>query len=102
VWEFAASSVVKNRIILLGDAAHASSPRTGTGAYTAMVDAVSLGIALQRAPDNDLDAALQIYNSDTVRRRGQDLYQRSRSSAQYFTPPNKPTLSPSDLLNILS
>ena len=42
VWELAADRVVHGRLALLGDAAHMASPRTGAGAYTAMVDAVVL------------------------------------------------------------
>jgi len=42
VWELAADRVVKGRVLLLGDAAHMASPRTGAGAYTAMVKLYSM------------------------------------------------------------
>lgn len=37
VWELAADRVVAGRIVILGDAAHMASPRTGAGAYTAVM-----------------------------------------------------------------
>lgn len=99
VWEFAADAVVHRRVVLLGDAAHTASPRTGAGAYTAMVDAVTLGIALQRG--NTIDEALQLYNDDTVE-RGRQLLRRSRQAASYFAPPTSTPVSPHDLLRRLT
>ena len=93
VWEIAPPAVVKHRVALLGDAAHMASPRTGAGAYTAMVDAVAMGSALQRA-DGDVDRALGIYNRDTVS-RGNDLYRRSRAAADHFAPAGLVPVSPS-------
>jgi 2-polyprenyl-6-methoxyphenol hydroxylase-like FAD-dependent oxidoreductase len=98
VWEFSADTVVNNRIALLGDAAHMASPRTGAGAYTAMVDAVSLGAAVQRT--SNIDDALRLYNDDTVS-RGRDLFQKSRRAATYFAPPGVTPLSPPRLLEIM-
>jgi 2-polyprenyl-6-methoxyphenol hydroxylase-like FAD-dependent oxidoreductase len=67
VWELACDQVVNcrddgtvGRIILLGDAAHMSSPRTGAGAYTAMKDAVVLGECLSGS--TSLETALAMYN----------------------------------------
>jgi 2-polyprenyl-6-methoxyphenol hydroxylase-like FAD-dependent oxidoreductase len=94
VWEFAADTVVNQRIILLGDAAHMASPRTGAGAYTAMVDAVTLGTALEQC--NTIDEALQFYNDDTVE-RGRRLWKRSRQAAAYFAPASSPPVSPASL-----
>ena len=94
VWEFAADIVVDQRIMLLGDAAHMASPRTGAGAYTAMVDAVTLGAALQQ--HGTIDEALQFYNDDTVERGGR-LWKRSRRAAAYFAPESSPPVSPADL-----
>ena len=94
VWEFAADIVVDQRIMLLGDAAHMASPRTGAGAYTAMVDAVTLGAALQQR--NTIDEALRFYNDDTVE-RGRLLWKRSRRAAAYFAPESSPPVSPADL-----
>jgi 2-polyprenyl-6-methoxyphenol hydroxylase-like FAD-dependent oxidoreductase len=95
VWEFAAERVVHERVILLGDAAHMASPRTGAGAYTAMVDAIVLGKSLEQA--NTLEEALQLYNDSTVA-RGRQLYQRSRAAAAYFAPEGRPIASPEALL----
>jgi 2-polyprenyl-6-methoxyphenol hydroxylase-like FAD-dependent oxidoreductase len=95
VWEFAADRVVAGRIVLLGDAAHMASPRTGAGAYTAMCDAVVLGEALQH--EETLAGALRKYNSNTVQ-RGKQLYQRSREAAMLFAPVNCVPVSPLTLL----
>ncbi len=94
VWEFAADVVVNNRIVLLGDAAHMASPRTGAGAYTAMVDAVTLAIALQQ--HDTIGQALRFYNDDTVE-RGLLLWKRSRRAATYFAPKTSPVVSPAEL-----
>jgi 2-polyprenyl-6-methoxyphenol hydroxylase-like FAD-dependent oxidoreductase len=98
VWEFAADAVVKSRVVLLGEAAHLARPRTGAGAYTAMVDAVNLGTALQR--ESDLGESLRLYNDDTVS-RGRELLQRSRRAAGYFAPPSSVPLSGSELLGVI-
>lgn len=44
-----ARELVKDRYVLVGDAAHAMSPNLGRGACEAMVDAIFLGEALKRA-----------------------------------------------------
>jgi 2-polyprenyl-6-methoxyphenol hydroxylase-like FAD-dependent oxidoreductase len=102
VWELACDQVVNcrddgtvGRIILLGDAAHTSSPRTGAGAYTAMKDAVVLGECLSGS--TSLETALAMYNDDTVR-RGKELFERSRQAATYFAPENAESVSPATLL----
>ena len=73
-----------------------ASPRTGAGAYTAMVDAVVLGRAVAGA--SSLDEALSAYNADTVR-RGRELYQASRRAAASFAPQGsgQAILSPSQI-----
>ena len=83
VWEFAAEKVVKNRVLLLGDAVHMASPRTGAGAYFAMVDAVVLESAFKQG--KNIEETLQLYNQNTAD-RGKELYNRSRKSAAYFAP----------------
>jgi len=98
VWEFAADTVVKGRIALLGDAAHMASPRTGAGAYTAMVDALNLGTALHRG--SNLTESLLLYNNDTVA-RGIALLRRSQAAAVHFAPASSPSLSPMVLAEIL-
>ena len=95
VWEFAAEKVVKNRILLLGDGAHMASPRTGAGAYSAMMDAVVLENAFKQG--ENIDKSLKLYNQNTVY-RGIELYNRSRKSASYFAPENKKIVSPKVLV----
>lgn len=92
VWEFAADVVVRKRVLLLGDAAHMATPRTGAGAYTAMLDAAGLEEAFKSR--SILEDALQFYNSTTVR-RGKELLRRSQQHATYFAP--KPAISPAAL-----
>jgi 2-polyprenyl-6-methoxyphenol hydroxylase-like FAD-dependent oxidoreductase len=98
VWEFVTDKVVQNRILLLGDAAHMASPRTGAGAFSAMVDAVVLETAFKQG--KNIDESLKLYNRNTVD-RGIELYNRSRQSASYFTPENRKTVSPKVLLERL-
>ena len=98
VWEFAAEKVVKNRILLLGDAAHMASPRTGAGAFSAMVDAVVLENAFKQG--KNIDESLKLYNQNTVF-RGKELYNHSRKSASYFVPKNRKIVSPKVLLERL-
>ncbi len=95
VWEFVTDKVVRNRVLLLGDAAHMASPRTGAGAFSAMVDAVVLGNAFKYT--NNIDEALKVYNQNTVD-RGKELYNRSRKSASYFAPKNRKIISPKVLI----
>lgn len=83
VWEFAADRVVNGRVVLLGDAAHMASPRTGAGAYTAMMDAHVFEQAM--SGHNSLQEGLELYNDNTVK-RGKQLYRSSRNAASYFAP----------------
>ncbi|MFT6822169.1 MAG: 2-polyprenyl-6-methoxyphenol hydroxylase-like FAD-dependent oxidoreductase [Myxococcota bacterium] len=99
VWELASDRVVNRRIALLGDAAHMASPRTGAGAYTAMVDAVVLGEALVRS--SSVDHALALYNTDTVH-RGRQLFARSRGAADAFAPEGRTVRSPEQVLRELT
>jgi 2-polyprenyl-6-methoxyphenol hydroxylase-like FAD-dependent oxidoreductase len=98
VWEFVADKVVNNRILLLGDAAHMASPRTGAGAYCAMVDAVVLETVFKQG--KNIDELLKLYNKNTVD-RGRELYNRSRQSASYFAPGNRKIISPKVLVERL-
>lgn len=98
VWEFVAEKVVQNRILLLGDAAHMASPRTGAGAFSAMVDAVVLENAFKQG--KNIDESLNLYNQNTVY-RGRELHNRSRRSASYFAPKNRKAVSPKVLIERL-
>ncbi len=44
--------IINGRVCLLGDCAHMGSPRTGAGAYTAMLDAIGFGQAYEKAHGN--------------------------------------------------
>lgn len=97
VWEFAADKVVNHRVLILGDAAHMASPRTGAGAYTAMADAMAFYDAMKQLPKVSIDSALALYNTSTVS-RGKALYQRSRQIAQIYAPDGRIPISPSQLV----
>ena len=62
VWEFCADRVVNGRVVIIGDAAHMASPRTGAGAYTGLLDAHGLGVAFDR--HGDVDAAVAPLRDD--------------------------------------
>jgi 2-polyprenyl-6-methoxyphenol hydroxylase-like FAD-dependent oxidoreductase len=96
IWELACDRVVNGRIALLGDAAHMASPHTGAGAYTPMVDAVLLREALMQG-GGSLKHALQLYNTDTVR-RGRQLMASSRRVGAQFCPPGKEPVAPESIL----
>ncbi|MFT6200436.1 MAG: 2-polyprenyl-6-methoxyphenol hydroxylase-like FAD-dependent oxidoreductase [Vicingaceae bacterium] len=98
VWEFVTAKVVQNRILLLGDAAHMASPRTGAGAYSAMVDAVVLETAFKQG--ENIDESLKMYNKSTVN-RGRELYNHSRKSASYSAPDKRKIVSPKVILERL-
>ncbi|KAL1800782.1 hypothetical protein ACET3X_001124 [Alternaria dauci] len=71
----------KNRLCLLGDSAHATTPHMGAGAGMAMEDAYILSHLIVAAGSIDnIEAAFKAY--DAVRRpRTQELIQRSMDSA---------------------
>ena len=75
-----------------------ASPRTGAGAYSAMVDAVVLETAFKQG--QNMDESLKLYNQNTVD-RGRELYNRSRQSASYFAPGNRKIVSPKVLVERL-
>lgn len=56
-------SVVRDRVVLIGDAASCGSPMTGMGTATALVGAYLLAARIAEMP-GDLDAALRQYNAD--------------------------------------
>lgn len=57
---------IYNRVLLLGDAAHATTPNMGQGACQAIEDAVVLGQCLQREPV--LETALRLYEKRRLAR----------------------------------
>ena len=70
---FTAARVHRGPMLLIGDAAHATSPQLGQGANHGLLDAVSLADALAAAPD--LPAALAQH--ERARRRQVRFYQRA-------------------------
>jgi 2-polyprenyl-6-methoxyphenol hydroxylase-like FAD-dependent oxidoreductase len=86
LFEFVADKTVAGRIVIIGDAAHMASPRTASGAHTAVLDAVGLLDAFLNARAGDVDGALKAYNDEAVLRAKQ-LYQRSREVSRQFVPP---------------
>lgn len=94
-YEFGATKIRQDRILLVGDAAHMASPRTAVGAHTAILDALALKEVLQvvkkqnkgNGDDHEevLETALQLYTPTGIE-RAQALYQRSRQVSQQFVP----------------
>lgn len=100
-FEFGATSVIRGRIVLVGDAAHMASPRTAAGAHTALQDAYFLHEAFaevlklhsERGPgpgpgspaDKLVAAALAIYGPKAVT-RAQALLLRSHAVSSEVVP----------------
>lgn len=73
-------SFVRNRIVLLGDAAHATTPTLGQGGALAMEDSLVLARCLAECPDQDL--ALARYDAERLSRtRNVVLASRARTAA---------------------
>jgi 2-polyprenyl-6-methoxyphenol hydroxylase-like FAD-dependent oxidoreductase len=62
-----------DRLVFLGDAAHATSPQLGQGANLALLDAVAIVDELEAYTGDDINAALDAYTRN--RRRHLDYYQ---------------------------
>ncbi len=94
-YEFKATQIVQGRLVLVGDAAHMASPRTGAGAHTAVLDAMGLydafGSVLTAAPesatkDELIQMALRSYEPEALQ-RASALYARSRAVSSQVVPP---------------
>ena len=95
-YEFAARRVVSGRRVLVGDAAHMASPRTASGAHTAVLDAAGLLNAFAplmaggATPPGGwgavVDAALAAYGPPALQRAAA-LYARSLEVSADVTPP---------------
>lgn len=86
LYEFVTDRIVNGRIVLIGDAAHMASPRTASGAHTAVLDAVALFEAFANVGAGDVDGALKTYDQEALPRAKQ-LYRRSREVSREFVPP---------------
>lgn len=104
VWEMAADRAVSNRVVLLGDAAHMATPRTGAGAYTALNDALAMEMSLletnQEQRGLSLDQMLDVYNEDVVT-RGMQLYSAGRRIGLRMVPRLLEPVSPAKVLREL-
>eukprot|EP00937_MAST-01D_sp_MAST-1D-sp2_P003001 g3001.t1 len=85
-YEFGADRVTRGRVVVVGDAAHMASPRTGAGAHTAVLDAAGLRNAFSTAAPGDIDTALQLYGP-TGLERARSLWMRSRRISRQMLPP---------------
>ncbi len=81
VYEFAASAMVRGRVVLVGNAAHLASPITGSGGRMAMEDALALADAL--VEHGDVDAALAQF-SQCRTREGAALVEQGRQRGAAF------------------
>ena len=83
IWDSApAETYTKNRVTMLGDAAHATTPFQGQGAGQAIEDALVITSLLAKVQSvNQIPNALMVYNQ--VRRpRGQRVVETSRESGR--------------------
>ncbi len=85
IFDLAVPRMVQGRVILLGDAAFIPRPHTAASTAKAGANALALGQALRRYP-NDIDAALKEWEPDQLslgrhlERAGKDLGNRSQFS----------------------
>lgn len=103
VYEFAATSTVTGRVVVLGDAAHLSTPWTAAGAHTAILDAVGLGEVFSSAAYQsgswEIDRALEAYDVGGVQRAA-GLLRQSRACSRRLIPRGgkQAVVSPSTLV----
>ena len=72
-----------DRIILLGDAAHAVTPQLGQGANQAVEDAITLAVLLQYAQAADIPMRLRRYEDRRIERTRQ-VHDGSREAAALY------------------
>ncbi|GAM83298.1 hypothetical protein ANO11243_012850 [Dothideomycetidae sp. 11243] len=78
-----APTYFKNRVCLLGDAAHASTPHQGAGAGMAIEDALVMSNLLNSLPTSDIPRAFAVF--DAVRRpRTQKLVRTSHEAGVLY------------------
>merc|ERR1711998_57977 len=100
VFEYAVSKTVEGRVVVLGDAAHLSTPWTAAGAHTAFLDAVALGEVLAASTNRGVDHALQAYNKGGVQRARALLRQSHACSRRLIPRKGKEAVpSPASLVN---
>jgi 2-polyprenyl-6-methoxyphenol hydroxylase-like FAD-dependent oxidoreductase len=68
VAEYLPSRLVRERVVLAGDAAHVASPMTGAGFENALLDVAALAGALGGASGTDVPAALGRYERERLAR----------------------------------
>ena len=91
-YEFGASRIVLGRLVLMGDAAHMASPRTGAGAHTAVLDGLAMFAALAAAlkfeerGDRLAERLLALYEPAALHRAA-DLFARSKEASAPVTAP---------------
>jgi salicylate hydroxylase len=84
-----------DRVVLIGDAAHAMVPHQGQGANTTIEDAVVLARALATA--DDPPSALRLYTA-LQRRRTTAIQWLARRTADLLHLPDGPEIAPRDAL----
>ncbi len=66
VAEYLPSLLVRDRVVLSGDAAHVASPMTGAGFENALLDVAALAGVLRGAPAADVPGALRRYEQERL------------------------------------
>ena len=71
VAEYLPERLVRDRVVLVGDAAHVATPMTGAGFTNALLDVAELAASLGSAPAAGILAALQQYEHERLPRAWQ-------------------------------
>jgi 2-polyprenyl-6-methoxyphenol hydroxylase-like FAD-dependent oxidoreductase len=66
VAEYLPERLVRDRVALVGDAAHVATPMTGAGFHNALLDVAALTAVLSPAAPDDVPAGLQRYASERL------------------------------------